>query len=104
MRKIDRLLLKVQEAQRLDDMALSVAFIKAENNGKWSVIADLWDDVEYPKAKTQRLTMEYDTLEEAEQAVKDLEAVHKPTGRRAAVIPEAVVIIDDIDGGILVCD
>lgn len=102
MRKVDRLLLKIQEAKRLDDMALSVALINAESNGKWSVIADLWDGVEYPRGKSQRLTMEYDTLEEAEQAVKDIEAVHKPTGRRAAKVPDAVVIINDIDGGILV--
>lgn len=104
MRRIDRLIMKVQEAQRLDDMALSVAFIDAQSNGKWKVIADLWDGVPYPNAKSQRLEMEYDTLEEAEQAVKDLEAVHKPTGRKAALLPDPVVIIDDIDGGILVCD
>ena len=36
MRRVDRLLLKIQEAQRLDDLQLSVALIgKRTESGKW---------------------------------------------------------------------
>ena len=43
MRRVDRLLLKIQEAQRLDEMQLAVALIgKRTESGKWEVYADLW--------------------------------------------------------------
>lgn len=43
MRRVDRLLLKIQEAQRLDDLQLAVALIgKRTESGKWEVYADLW--------------------------------------------------------------
>ena len=46
--------------------------------------------------KTQRITMEFDTLEEAEKAVDEIEAAHAPTGQRIRVGEGAVCIIDDM--------
>lgn len=95
MRRVDRLLLKIQEAQRLDDLQLAVALIgKRTESGKWEVHADLWDGK--TGGKTERLTMEFDTLPEAEKAVAEVEAVHTPTGKRVSYAPGAVCIIDDI--------
>ena len=59
--------------------------------------ADLWDGKF--GGKTERLTMEFDTLEEAQKAVAEVEAVHTPTGKRigsASGAAGAVCIIDDI--------
>lgn len=95
MRRVDRLLLKIQEAQRLDEMQLAVALIgKRIESGKWKVYADLWDGKF--GGKTERLTMEFDTLEEAQKAVAEVEAVHTPTGKRISSASGAVCIIDDI--------
>lgn len=95
MRRVDRLLLKIQEAQRLDEMQLAVTLIgKRTESGKWEVYADLWDG-EFG-GKTERLTMEFDTLEEAQKAVAEVEAVHTPTGKRIGSASGAVCIIDDI--------
>lgn len=95
MRRVDRLLLKIQEAQRLDEMQLAVALIgKRTESGKWKVYADLWDGKF--GGKTERLTMEFDTLEEAQKAVAEVEAVHTPTGKRISSASGAVCIIDDI--------
>lgn len=56
MRRVDRLLLKIQEAQRLDEMQLAVSLIgKRTESGKWEVYADLWDGKF--GGKTERLTM-----------------------------------------------
>lgn len=46
--------------------------------------------------KTQRITMEFDTLEEAQNAVAEIEEVHSPTGNRIKAGDGATVIIDDI--------
>ena len=95
MRRVDRLLLKIQEAQRLDEMQLAVALIgKRTESGKWKVYADLWDGKF--GGKTERLTMEFDTLEEAQKAVAEVEAVHTPTRKRISSASGAVCIIDDI--------
>ena len=40
--------------------------------------------------------MEFDTLEEAQKAVAEVEAVHTPTGKRISFASGAVCIIDDI--------
>ena len=40
MRRVDRLLLKVQEAQRLDAMQVSVCFVEPSGD-KWRAIVDL---------------------------------------------------------------
>ena len=95
MRRVDRLLLKIQEAQRLDEMQLAVALIGRHTEfEKWKVYADLWDG--NTGGKTERLTMEFDTLDEAKKAVTEVEAVHTPTGKRISSAPGAVCIIDDI--------
>ena len=97
MRKVDRLLLKVQEAERLDILQRSVAFIEKDPaSGKWKAIADLWDGVPYPKGRTQRLVMECDSMEEAQKAVDEVAEAHTPTGKRARSAYTPVVIIDDI--------
>ena len=48
------------------------------------------------RRQTERLTMEFDTLEEAQKAVAEVEAVHTPTGKRIGSASGAVCIIDDI--------
>lgn len=75
-RWVDRLLLKIQEAQRLDEMQLAVALIGKRTESGKEVYADLWDGKF--GGKTERLTMEFDTLEEAQKAVAEFEAVHTP--------------------------
>lgn len=95
MRRIDRLLLKIQQAERLGELTLAVALIgKRTESGKWEVYADLWDGK--TSGKTQRITMEFDTLEEAEKAVDEIEQVHTPTGQRIKAGEGAVCIIDDM--------
>lgn len=95
MRRVDRLLLKIQQAERLDELQLAVALIgKRTKSGRWEVYADLWDG-KY-SGKTQRLTMEFDTLEEAQKAVEEIEQVHAPTGQRIKTSEGAVCIIDNI--------
>ena len=59
-----------------------------------TINADLWDGKF--GGKTERLTMEFDTLEEAQKAVAEVEAVHTPTGKRISSASGAVCIIDDI--------
>ena len=90
MRRVDRLLLKVQEAQRLDAMQVSVCFVQPAGD-KWQAIVDLWDGEEYPKGHTERLILE----EDAVAAIAEVEAAHAPTGYRAKTT-ESVIIINDL--------
>ena len=92
MRRVDRLLLKVQEAQRLDAMQVSVCFVQPAGD-KWQAIVDLWDGEEYPKGHTERLILEADTEEDAVAAIAEVEAAHAPTGYRAKTT-ESVIIIN----------
>lgn len=94
MRRVDRLLLKVQEAQRLDAMQVSVCFVQPAGD-KWQAIVDLWDGKEYPKGHTERLILEADTEKDAVAAIAEVEAAHAPTGYRAK-ITESVIIINDL--------
>ena len=93
MRRVDRLLLKVQEAERLDAMQVSVAFVEPAGE-KWRAIVDLWDGVDHPKGHTQRLILETETEAEAVEAVKEVEAAHAPTGYRAKTMENAIIIDD----------
>ena len=94
MRRVDRLLLKVQEAERLDAMQVSVCFVEPAGE-KWRAIVDLWDGVDHPKGHTQRLILEADTEAEAIAAIEEVEAAHAPTGYRAKTL-ESAIIIDDL--------
>lgn len=93
MRRVDRLLIKIQEAQRLDALQVSVAFVEP-SGGKWRAVVDLWDGVEAPNGKTERLTLECDTEAEAVAAVHEVEAVHTPTGWRAKTLGSSIIIND----------
>lgn len=93
MRRVDRLLLKVREAERLDAMQVSVCFVEPSGD-KWRAIVDLWDGEEAPKGKTERLILEADTEEEAVAAIEEVEAAHAPTGHRAKAMEKAVIICD----------
>ena len=95
MRRVDRLLLRVREAERLDAMQVSVCFVEPSGD-KWRVIVDLWDGVEAPNGHTQRLILEAETEEEAVAAIEEVEAAHAPTGNRIKAGDGATVIIDDI--------
>lgn len=94
MRRVDRLLLKVQQAERLDAMQVSVAFVERAGE-KWRAIVDLWDGIDYPNGRTQRLIMDAETEAEAVAAIEEVEAAHAPTGYRAKTL-ESVVIVDDL--------
>ena len=94
MRRVDRLLLKVQEAQRLDAMQVSVCFVEPAGD-KWRAIVDLWDGVEAPAGRTQRLILEADTEKEAVASIREVEAAHAPTGYRAKTLG-SVSIVDDL--------
>lgn len=93
MRRVDRLLLKVQEAQRLDAMQVSMCFVKPAGD-KWQAVVDLWDGVDYPKGRTERLILEADTQEEALAARDEVEAAHAPTGYRAKTMDSVTIILD----------
>lgn len=69
MRRVDRLLLRVREAERLDAMQVSVCFVEPSGD-KWRAIVDLWDGVEAPNGHTQRLILEAETEEEAPAAAR----------------------------------
>ena len=94
MRRVDRLLLKVQQAQRLDAMQVSVCFVEPAGN-KWRAIVDLWDGGKAPDGHTERLILEADTEAEAIAAIKEVEAVHAPTGHRAKTL-DSVIIVGDL--------
>ena len=94
MRRVDRLLLRVREAERLDAMQVSVCFVEP-SGVKWRAIVDLCDGVEAPEGHTQRLILEVETEKEAVAAIKEVEAAHAPTGYRAKAL-ESVVIVDDL--------
>lgn len=82
MRKVDMLLLKVQEAQKLDSMQVATCLVLPAGD-KWQAMIDLWDGVDYPNGRSQRLILETDTKEEALAARDEVKAVHAPTGYRA---------------------
>ena len=65
MRRVDRLLLRVREAERLDAMQVSVCFVEPSGD-KWRAIVDLWDGVEAPNGHTQRLILEAETEEKTQ--------------------------------------
>ena len=94
MRRVDRLLLRVREAERLDAMQVSVCFVEPSGD-KWRAIVDLWDGVEAPNGHTQRLILEAETEEEAVAAIEEVEAAHAPTGYRAKTLG-SVIIVDDL--------
>lgn len=94
MRRVDRLLIKIQQAQALDAMQVSVAFVEPSGD-KWRAIVDLWDGVDAPSGKTERLILECNTEGEAVAAVEEVKAVHAPTGRRVRAF-EGVTIINDL--------
>lgn len=97
MRRVDRLLLKVQQAERLDAMQVSVAFVERAGE-KWRAIVDLWDGIDYPNGRTQRLIMDAETEAEAVAAIEEVEAAHAPTGYRAKTL-DGVIIINDCPAG-----
>lgn len=93
MRRIDRLLIQVREAEKLDALQLTVAFIEHDQtSGKWKAVANLWDGVQPPNGRTERIELECDTLEEAQEAVDGVNRVHAPTGKRAKAGAAPVVI------------
>ena len=94
MRRVDRLLIKIQQAQTLDAMQVSVAFVEPDG-GNWKAVVDLWDGVDAPKGKTERLTLTCATEEEAVAAVEEVKAVHAPTGRKIRPF-EGVTIVNDL--------
>ena len=93
MRRVDRLLIKIQQAQRLDDLQVAVALVDHYGE-KWRAIVDLWDGVDYPNGKTERLVLECETEEEAIAAIEEVEAVHTPTGWRAKTMEPAIIVMD----------
>lgn len=94
MRRIDRLLIKIQEAQRLDKEGLLYALIDkacfleepedSPNYDKWAVAAYISNGKE-PGSGTMLDTMYFDTKDEAIAAAREIEEVHAPTGNRAKV-------------------
>ncbi len=91
MRRIDRLLLKIQEAQRLDELTLCYALVMpaslleepedSPNYNKWGVVAYLnrGDEVGNGEMLDK---LYFDTQAEALKAAEEIEAVHAPTGKR----------------------
>ncbi len=95
MHRVDRLLLKVQQAERLDNLQLAVAFIEPKG-GKWEACAQLWNGKDHDKGGlTEYVKILCDTQEEALAAVDEVEKAHAPTGNRAKLF-NSVCIIDDI--------
>ena len=91
MRKIDRLLLKVQEAQRLDEDVFCYAMVMpaslmeepadSPNYNKWETLVYL-NKGTFGSDGTMLDALYFDTKEEAMKAAEEIEAVHSPTGNR----------------------
>lgn len=91
MRRIDRLLLKIQEAQRLDELTLCYALVMpaslleepedSPNYNKWGVVAYLNRGGMDSNGELLD-TIYFDTQAEAMKAAQEIEAVHAPTGKR----------------------
>ena len=104
MRRIDRLLIKIQEAQRLDAESLCYALITkacyveepedSPNYNKWAVAAYISKGKE-PGAGTMLDTLYFDTEAEAIAAAHEIESVHAPTGKRAALQEPIYIICGD---------
>ena len=105
MRKVDRLLLKIREAQRIDELTLCHAMVVpapfAElgitegdpNYNKWVVQAYLnksWGDSNGEMLEP----LFYDTKAEAMKAAEEIEAVHAPTGGRVSTREAAYITFD----------
>ena len=107
MRRIDRLLIKIQEAQRLDSESLCYALITkacyveepedSPNYNKWAVAAYISKGKE-PGSGTMLDTLYFNTRAEAEAAAREIESVHAPTGKRAATQEPIYIICGDEDG------
>jgi len=81
IRRINRLLQKIQETESRDALSLAVVLIGyRESSGKWEVHADLADGT---GSQLKRITMECDTEEQAQQAADEIYAKHPPTGKKA---------------------
>lgn len=95
MRRIDRLLLKIQEAQRLEATHVRGAIVGFnQERGKWQMLVDLVGgkgSMEY-----ERLDMDFESKEAALQGLEELERVHAPTGKRIQTDTGYLLVIDDI--------
>lgn len=104
MRKVDRLLIKIQEAQRLDELTLCYALVSpasfldepedSPNYNKWAVVAYLNRGGMDSNGELLD-TLYFDTKAEAMKAAKEIEAVHAPTGRRAKETEAAYITFED---------
>ena len=107
MRRIDRLLIKIQEAQRLDAESLCYAAIgkacyneepeDSPNYNKWMVAAYISKGRE-PGSGTMLDFLYFDTKAEAIAAAHEIESVHAPSGKRAALQEPIYILFDDGDG------
>jgi len=91
MKRIDKVMIQLEREQHKDDLQLSIAFIHYRD-GKYYVTADLWDGVEAPRGRTERLTSCYDTEEEAEAAIEEIREAHKPIRGKKALEPVIITL------------
>ncbi len=93
MQRIDRLLLKAQQAHQSGTLQVNVAFAQPIKD-KWQAIIDLWDGMQH--GETQRLIIECDTEAEALETIEKVKAEHKPKKYGSKKL-EGITIIDNIE-------
>lgn len=93
LNRISRLMIQIQEAQRLDNKSL-VGAIVGQNveTGKWEVRASLKDET----GRIEQLTSEHDTREDAVRELESIDAAHAPSGKKVKTTDPFVCVIDDL--------
>lgn len=92
MQRVDRLLLKAEQAHQESPLQVSVAFAKPFND-KWQAVIDLWDGALH--GETKRLVIECENQKKALEEIEKVKAEYTPKKYGAKVL-KAVTLIDDI--------
>lgn len=93
MKKVDRLLMKVQESQHAGDLQVGVCLVEQQDGDVWQSVINLWSDT----GEAERLVVNADTMEDAIAAIDKAQAEHVPAGRRSKQRGPVVLI----DNGIM---
>lgn len=92
MKKVDRLLMKVQESQHAGDLQVGVCIVEQQDGGEWETYINLWSD----NHESEQLVLTTDTMEEAMAAIDRVKAEHIPVGRYSKVRKPVIIINDGL--------
>lgn len=79
MQRINRLLLEAKRTIDKGILQVVTAFIFSNGKG-WTVQINLWDGV--PSGKTDCITADFDTMQEAANFIDSVQAAHTPTFKK----------------------